>query len=106
MVYSGGSLSEIARKSRISRQAVAKTAAQLERQGYLRLKPSTSDRRVSVAELTAKGKKLFAAMRETIQESETRLEKHLGAKKLAQLRKALLEIANLPEANRGSDSVE
>jgi len=93
VVFTGGSLSEIARAASISRQAVAKVAADLEGLGYLRLSPSPEDRRAYVAELTPAGSKLFQMVRKRVDAGEVRLARLLGKERLAELRAMLVEIA-------------
>ncbi len=93
IVYSGTNLSEIARKSGISRQAVSKAAIELENDGYIVLQKSVEDARVLQANLTSSGKKLFKVLRQVIQQSEEHLARKLGVKKLETLRKLLKEVA-------------
>ena len=95
VVYTGGSLSEIARRSEISRQAVAKVARDLEEMGFVALAPSAEDRRAYEARLTAEGKKLFGVLRRSIDRSEAALARSLGAGKLAGLRETLERIGRM-----------
>lgn len=95
VVYSSANLSEIAKASKISRQAVSKAARELEDAGYISLSTSPTNQRALEANLTKAGKRLFDALRNVIQQSENRLEQKLGKKKLATLRKLLVEVAEI-----------
>ena len=95
VVYSSANLSEIAKASKISRQAVSKAAKELEDAGFISLTTSPSNMRALEAKLTKAGKKLFDALRNVIQQSEYTLERKLGKRKLATLRKLLVEVAEI-----------
>lgn len=81
--------SALARKMRVSRQAIQKTLADLEAKGYLTLVPDTQDRRAKSVRLSKIGKQRQVFARDTLQTMETELSARLGSSAVAALSKAL-----------------
>jgi DNA-binding MarR family transcriptional regulator len=76
----------------MSRQAITYLIRELERKGYLELRPDPSDRRASVVHLTKRGEAVIRAIRASVRRVEREWAKELGRSRFAQLRRALLTI--------------
>jgi|GEM_PF-1633210 len=96
----GSTLSEIAERSGISRQAVAKAARELEQAGYLRIVDSTNDARAKSVTITDKGADLYEVIIDTLDVGERELERALGRETIRLLQRAVEGIvtAELPPA--------
>ena len=96
----GSTLSEIAERSGISRQAVAKAARELEQAGYLRIVDSTDDARAKSVTITDKGADLYEVIIDTLDVGEHELERALGGETIRALQEAVEGIitAGLPPA--------
>lgn len=92
VVFTGGSLSHIAKASKMSRQAVSKAAGDLQDMGFLVLSPDPEDSRARIAELTEPGLELFKVLRSLIDLVETELADSIGEARLRTLRKTLQQI--------------
>jgi DNA-binding MarR family transcriptional regulator len=93
---------ELARRMGVSQQAASKAAAELERLGYLERVLDPADARVRRLALSARGRDAIAAGRTARAEVAAELEKALGARRTATLRRALLDAL---EAAGGIDAV-
>lgn len=81
--------SALARKLRVSRQAMQKTLADLEEKGYLRLVPDPEDRRAKHVRLSKTGKLRQSNARDYLRTLEDELKARLGNRKIAALTDAL-----------------
>lgn len=96
------SLSELARRLTVSRQAVHKLAAETASLGYIEFVDSEADARVKLLRFTQKGREMAASARAELEAIEAQLAEHIGADKLEQLT-ALLAMPWTPqERERGS----
>ena len=89
----GGTISELARRLGVTKQAAAKTAAALERVGYVRRMADPSDARVVRLERTMRGQEMLALSAEIFADIHRRWERTLGRSRLRDLENALGEIA-------------
>ncbi|MGZ3772529.1 MAG: MarR family winged helix-turn-helix transcriptional regulator [Pseudobdellovibrionaceae bacterium] len=62
---SNANMGELAEYTSSDKASMSRTVAQLEKQGYVKRKPSKDDKRISIIELSAKGK-IFARKAEAI----------------------------------------
>jgi DNA-binding MarR family transcriptional regulator len=95
---------ELARRMGVSQQAASKSAGELERLGYLERVADPADARVRPLALSARGREAVAAGRAARAQVAAELEEALGARRIATLRRALLdalEAAGGVEAVRG-----
>jgi DNA-binding MarR family transcriptional regulator len=69
---------EIAATAQLSKQAVNDVLGQLERSGYLKRKPHPNDGRARVVRLTARGRRLDAAIWEAGREVERTWKERIG----------------------------
>jgi DNA-binding MarR family transcriptional regulator len=91
----GARPSELAAQLRISKQALNHLLGQLERLGYLERRPDTDDLRSKRIALTARGKSAVRVIREAVGEVEASWAQQLGSKRLAELRRLLLDVNRL-----------
>lgn len=83
------SMSELARRLSISRQAVHKTVAELERRDILEVQNDPQRGNSKLVIYTDKGKELNAAGVKIIAQIETRISEQIGAKDLEALKRIL-----------------
>jgi DNA-binding MarR family transcriptional regulator len=79
------SLSELARRLAVSRQAVHRLAADTEALGYVECVESKTDARLKLLRFTDKGRTMAAAARGELEAIEAQLAQVLGPERLAQL---------------------
>jgi DNA-binding MarR family transcriptional regulator len=84
--------SELARRLRISKQALNYLLGQLERLGYLERRPDPDDLRSKRIALTRRGISAGHVIREAVEEVETAWARDLGSERFAQLRNLLLDL--------------
>jgi len=82
----GGTLSAVAERTGISRQAVAKAAREMERLGYIRIEVSADDSRAKRVHVTDQGRTLTGVIDSTIREIETELAAAVGCDELEHMR--------------------
>jgi DNA-binding MarR family transcriptional regulator len=92
----GVRLTDIAERSRITKQSVGEIVSDLERLGYVERIPDPEDRRAKLVRLTARGEEVQDAARTTFAEIEAEWGERVGKKKVAALRAALEELSLLP----------
>ena len=83
------SISALARRLAVSRQAVHQTVAEACRRGILELVPHDSDARLRNVRFTKKGLAMKQSARLAVREIEAELERRLGAEDFAALRRIL-----------------
>ena len=81
--------SELAKRARISKQALNYLLGELERMGYLERRQDAEDQRVKRVHLTKRGVAAVTAIREIVLEVEADWERQLGARRFAHLRDLL-----------------
>jgi DNA-binding MarR family transcriptional regulator len=81
--------STLARKLRVSRQAMQKTLADLEAKGYLRLVPDPEDRRAKYVRLSRTGKQRQSNARDSLRKLEAELRDRVGSGTVDDLTQAL-----------------
>lgn len=93
--------SELAARTRMSKQALNYLLRQMENLGYLSREPDDSDHRSKRVKLTARGYSAIDAIREIVTEVENEWEAQLGPEPFRQLRYLLTQlrpIAATPDA--------
>ena len=78
--------SELAERTRMSKQALNYLLGQLERDGYLQRRDDPRDQRYKRIVLTARGRRAARAMRDIVREVEAEWEQELGPERFADLR--------------------
>jgi len=84
--------SELAARTRMTKQALNYLLGQLERLGYLTRHGDDSDQRSKRIHVTPRGHAAIKAIREIVQEVEAEWEGQLGPRKFAQLRNLLVQL--------------
>jgi DNA-binding MarR family transcriptional regulator len=84
--------SELAARSRMSKQALNYLLGQLEQLGYLTRESDTGDHRSKRIHLTRRGHAAIKVIREVVTEVEAEWERRLGPRQFAQLRRLLTQL--------------
>ena len=84
--------SDLATRTRMSKQALNYLLGQLEQLGYLTRREDDSDQRSKRIHLTARGHDAITAIREIVGEVEAEWEQQLGSRQFAQLRDLLTRL--------------
>lgn len=96
----GSSVSAIAARALVPKQAVSKLVLELDEMGYLSREVHDLDRRWVIVRLTRKGTKLMHVTLEVIAEFEGEIAAHLGPRRYRALCDTLAQIADgLPAEN-------
>jgi DNA-binding MarR family transcriptional regulator len=85
----GTSLTELAARAGVSKQAMVQFVNELEAGGYVRRVPDPHDGRAKLVQTTQKGERALRVSWRAIESLEARWEARLGSRRMAQLRKAL-----------------
>jgi DNA-binding MarR family transcriptional regulator len=83
----------LARRARVSRQAINYLVRELEAEGYLARRRDPSDGRGRIVDLTERGEAAIRCIRASVKRVEREWESDLGAKRFADFRVALIEIS-------------
>jgi DNA-binding MarR family transcriptional regulator len=84
--------SDLATRTRMTKQALNYLLGQMERLGYLTRAEDEADQRVKRIRLTPRGREASAAMREIVLETEAEWAQKLGPRRFAELRELLAEL--------------
>jgi DNA-binding MarR family transcriptional regulator len=90
----GTRVSVLAERARMTKQSMTELVAHLERHGYVERVPDPADGRAKLVVATARAREVYAIARETVRDVQIRLEKRLGAARMAELRALLLEVGD------------
>src|SRR5690348_6703880 len=90
----GTRVTELAERTKMTKQAVGELVRRLEAQGYVEVAPDPSDGRVRRVHLTGNGWRAIKAGERVIDEFDRWLETSLGADQVVRLRTALTAIAD------------
>ena len=88
----GTTVSTLAARAQITKQAMAELVAHLEQLGYLTRIPDPSDRRAKLVLPTDRGLEVFRLAQQIVPEVHQRISRLLGAERLASLRQDLVAI--------------
>lgn len=95
------SLSELARRLTVSRQAVHKLAAETANLGYIEFVDSEQDARVKLLRFTDKGKAMAESARKELEAIEAQLTEQVGADQVDLLKQLLAMPWSTEERERG-----
>ena len=85
----GSSISALARRSGVTRQAASQQIAALEQTGYVERRPSERDARAVIVIQTPRGRGLLENALEIVEELEAAYAEHLGHARFADLKESL-----------------
>lgn len=88
----GTRVSDLAQRAQMTKQSMAQLIQHLEDHGYVERVPDPADGRAKLVRTTARGREVFALVREFVAEVDARLLDRLGPAKLQQLRTLLQEL--------------
>lgn len=97
--------SDLARKLRVSRQAMQKSLADLEAQGFLRLVPDPDDGRAKTVRLSHIGRQRQDSARDCLRNLEAELRKRVGKRNVTAMTAALLADWGEPTSLKVDESV-
>jgi len=89
--------SDLATRTRMTKQALNYLLGQMEELGYLERVEDSADQRFRRIRLTPRGSAASAAMREIVLEIEAEWKQKLGPRRFAELRDLLAELNGTPE---------
>lgn len=93
----GTRLSELAQRAGITKQAMMQLVDDLQEKGCVRRVPDVEDARAKTVRLTAKGLRLRAIARKSVQAVDSRVRRRLGGRRYEGLRAALAEVTEAEE---------
>jgi DNA-binding MarR family transcriptional regulator len=88
----GTSISALARRAGVTRQAASQQVAALERAGYVERRPSDADGRAVSVIQTARGRALLEDALGIVEDLEAAYASHLGAARLTELKESLVSL--------------
>ena len=103
----GTRIGVLAVRGGVTRQAAGQLLRAIEQCGYVELRPLAGDARVTMVHFTARGRRLLAAVFETVEQIESEFSGLLKRGEMTTLRNGLLRIADAvdPEGSLGSIDV-
>jgi DNA-binding MarR family transcriptional regulator len=99
---SGTRLTELARRSRMSKQGMMILIDEMETRGYVRRVPDLDDARAKTVRLTAHGRRYVAEARRVVATIEMRVRRELGWRQFATLKGGLETIIGIEEEEEAS----
>jgi len=93
----GTRLSDLAQRATITKQAMMQLVDDLQEMGCVRRVPDPQDARAKMVRLTAKGLRLRASSRKSIQAVESRIRRQLGDRRYEAFRATLAEVSEAEE---------
>lgn len=101
----GTTISALARRAGISRQAASQQVAALERAGYIERRPSEADARAVIVIQTDRGRALLQCALDVVEELEADYARRLGPDRLVRLKEALVALLEItdPTGTLGRD---
>jgi len=94
---------ELAKKARVSKQAMSKVVKELSEAQYIATEPDGKDKRSSLIYLTPKGKKLVLSAKERVLSLEKEYEQVLGKKGLVQFKEMLNKLIEYHDEKKSCD---
>lgn len=97
--FGGNSITEVAERAQLTKQAIGLLADELEKMGYIRRHVDEKDARVRILVLTDVGQRLMLDMLEIIEQIEERFTSLLGSDTLAGLRTGLAAFIGIGQSS-------
>jgi DNA-binding MarR family transcriptional regulator len=89
----GTRITEIADRARLSKQAIGQLVANCEAERLVRVVPDPKDRRAKIVVFSDLGKAVIDAERDVMARMDAELERLLGSRNFAELRRALMHLS-------------
>lgn len=96
----GSRLTDLAEQAQITKQSAGFLVDQLERAGYVERVPDPRDARARLVRVAARGAKAIPLAAEAVAEVEAEWTKHLGARRMSQLRGILTQLREVTDPYR------
>ena len=96
----GTRVTELAERTKMTKQAVGELVSYLSQHGYVSIAPDSTDRRAKQIILTARGWEAIEVGQRVIADFDRWLDTAVGAERVAQLREALIRIIETDPAER------
>lgn len=96
----GTRLTELAEQAQVSKQAAGALVGELEQAGYVTRVPDTSDARARLIRIAPRGAAAVAAAAATVAEVEAEWIRHLGPRRVDQLRRILEDLRHVSDPYR------
>lgn len=93
--FTGNSVTEVAERAQISKQAMARLAVELEELGIISRKADGSDKRALTLSFTKRGRDLIRATVAIVDEIESELAGEIGDRSMSTLKRALDAVTHL-----------
>ena len=93
--FSGNSVTEIAERAQISKQAMARLAVELEEMGIIARRVSGTDKRALDVSFTRLGRELIRSTVAIVDQAERDLAREIGARSMTSLKRSLAAIQHL-----------
>ena len=93
----GTRVTDLAEQARVTKQTASFLVAQLERAGYVHRVPDPSDARARLVRIAPRGTEVIAVARKVEVEVEAEWTRHLGKRRAAQLRDALIRLREIAD---------
>ena len=94
-------MGELARRARLSKQAMTEMVRRLERDGLVERRADPRDGRASLIFLTARSRAFEPVAAETLAELDRLVRRRLGDRRVGELKNALTELLDLREPGEG-----
>jgi DNA-binding MarR family transcriptional regulator len=98
--FAGNSVTEIAERAQISKQAMARLAVELEEMGIILRRQDRNDKRALILSFTKLGKDLIRATVAIVDQAERDLGREIGERSMATLKRSLAAITLLEDDHR------
>lgn len=96
----GSRLTELAEAAQVTKQTAGFLVDQLERAGYVERAPDPRDARARLVRVAARGREAVPVAAAVVAKVEAEWTAHLGARKMAQLRRILAELREITDPYR------
>ena len=90
--FAGNSVTEIAERAQISKQAMARLAVELEEMGIIRRRQDGKDKRALILSFTKHGRDLIRATVAIVDDAERELGREIGERSMVTLKRSLASI--------------
>jgi len=102
--FAGNSVTEIAERAQISKQAMARLALELEEMGIISRRTSATDKRALILSFTPLGRSLVRSTVAIVDRAERDLARDIGARSMVTLKRSLAAIVHLDESQTSQEA--